>query len=73
MTVIAQLPSVKVVFPMHYYVEGYCPWPDMAPLEDFTLVADVLYTVREIDDYKAVLDVDTLPRGVEIWVLEFQE
>ena len=29
--VINQLPSVRVVLPMHYYVEGYCPWRVIAP------------------------------------------
>jgi len=72
MTVIAQLPSVKIVFPMHYYVEGYCPWPDIAPLDDFTLVAEVLHTVREIEDFKKVLDTDTLPRSVEVWTLDYE-
>jgi L-ascorbate metabolism protein UlaG (beta-lactamase superfamily) len=72
MTVIAQLPSVKVVFPMHYYVEGYCPWPEIAPLDDFTLVAEVLYTVSEIEDFKTVLDTDTLPRSVEVWILDYE-
>ena len=72
MTVIAQLPSVKVVLPMHYYVEGYCPWPDIAPLGDFTTLASETYTVREIDDFKTVLDAATLPRSVEVWVLEFE-
>lgn len=71
MTVIAQLPSVKVVFPMHYYVDGYCPWPDMAPLDVFTTVASTMHTVREIDDFQVVLNADTLPRSVEVWILEF--
>ena len=73
MTVIAQLPTVKVVFPIHYYVDGYTPWPDMAPLADFTQLAGAMYTVREIDDSEATLNPDTLPRGVEIWALEFEE
>jgi L-ascorbate metabolism protein UlaG (beta-lactamase superfamily) len=74
MTVIAQLPSVKVVFPTHYYVEGRTPtsWSAMAPLGDFTLLAATAHTVRQIDDFKVVLNADTLPRSVEVWVLEYK-
>jgi len=72
MTVIAQLPSVKVVFPMHYYVEGYCPWSAMAPVNDFTELAQMMYTVREIDGSSVSLDAETLPRSVEVWVLQFE-
>ena len=72
MTVIGQLPTVKVVFPMHYYVAGYCPWTDFAPLEDFTDLAEASYTVRTIDGYWATLDSETLPRSVEVWVLEYK-
>jgi len=72
MTVVAQLPSAKVVLPVHYYVEGYTPWPDMAPLEDFTGLAGTTYTVREIDGYSATIDAGTLPRSVEVWALEFK-
>ena len=72
MTVIGQLPSVKVVFPMHYFVAGYCPWTDFAPLEDFTDLAESSYTVRTIDNYYVTLDAETLPRSVEVWVLEYK-
>ena len=73
LTVIAQLPSVSVVLPMHYYVEGITPstWSDMAPLEEFTQVAAVLYEIREIGDSEATMDSDTLPRSTEIWILDY--
>ena len=72
MTVIGQLPSVKVVFPMHYFVSGFTPWTDIAPLDDFTNLAEARYTVRTIDDYYVTVDGETLPRSVEVWVLEYK-
>jgi len=73
MTVISQLPSVKVVLPTHYYVDGYTPasWSAMAPLSEFTLLAASTCPVHEIDDFQVVLNADTLPRSVEVWTLEF--
>lgn len=72
LTVMAQLPSVKVVFPMHYYVEGITPWRDFAPLTDFTDVAELQHTVRTIGDFKALLDADALPESVEVWILDYE-
>jgi len=71
LTVIAQLPAVKVVLPMHYHVDGITPWASMAPLSDFTRVADVLYTVREIGDSTVSVDADALPSSTEIWILDY--
>ena len=73
MTVIAQLPGVKVVFPIHYYVEGITPWTGMAPLSEFTSVASVMYPVIEIDDSWVTLDADDLPASLEVWVLDYVE
>lgn len=73
LTVIAQLPTVKVVFPMHYFVEEITPWPEIAPLSDFTLVADVLYTVVDQETSQVVIDSNGLPEAVEVWILEFLE
>ena len=73
LTVIAQLPSVKIVFPMHYYVEDITPWLELAPLSDFTLVADVLHTVVNQEASQVVIDSDGLPETVEIWVLDYLE
>jgi len=72
MTVIGQLSSVRVVLPMHYFVAGLTPWPDMAPLEDFTVLAGTTYPVREIGDYAVSLDGEELPDSVEIWVLAYK-
>lgn len=73
MTVIAQLPSVKVVLPMHYRVDGITPWPDMAPLTDFTVLADTLYPVLTKDADQVIVDSESLPESVEIWVLDFKK
>ncbi len=72
MTVIAQLPSVKLVFPMHYFVAGITPssWSAMAPLNVFTLLARAVYSVREIDGYQVTLNAETLPRSTEVWILD---
>lgn len=72
LTVIAQLPTVKIVFPMHYFVDGITPWPEIAPLSDFTLVADVLHAVVNQEANQVVIDSEALPKSVEVWVLEHQ-
>ncbi|MGY4706685.1 MBL fold metallo-hydrolase [Candidatus Bipolaricaulota sp. J31] len=70
--VIKQLPSVRVVFPMHYYVEGLCPWKELAPRESFLKRArDEDWVVREFESPSVTLSPDTLPNAVEIWVLPF--
>ena len=73
LTVIAQLPSVKIVFPMHYYVEDITPWPDIAPLADFTLVAEAIVEVIDQETHQVVIDSNALPEPVEVWVLEYLE
>ena len=74
MTVIGQLPSVRVVFPMHYYVEGITPvsWAQMAPLGEFTTVAAETHVVREIEGYQVEMNRETLPDAVEVWILEYK-
>ena len=73
LTVIAQLPTVKIVFPMHYYVEDITPWPEIAPLSDFTLVADTMHEVINQETHQVVIDSSALPETVEVWVLEFSD
>jgi len=73
LTVIAQLATVKVVFPMHFYVDGITPWTDMAPLSAFTQVAEVLYDVVEYDTAHVVLEAGELPEDVEISILPYLE
>ncbi len=74
MTVIAQLPSVKVVFPMHYYVAGATPtsWSSMETAEPFLQLAETMYTVREIDGHQVAVSADTLPRSPEVWSLDYK-
>ena len=70
--VIKQLPSVRIVLPMHYYVEGYCPWKEIAPLDGFLAKARAEgWTVRELDSPSVSLTPETLPDSVEVWVLPF--
>ncbi len=73
LTVIAQLPSVKIVLPMHYRVEGITPWPDIALLSQFTTVASALYPVIEQPASYAEVDSDALPESAEVWVLPHME
>ena len=70
LTVIAQLRSVKVVFPMHYFVEGFTPWPDIAPLSSFTSVAAIMHTVVDQQASRVVIDSQALPETVETWILD---
>jgi L-ascorbate metabolism protein UlaG (beta-lactamase superfamily) len=71
--VISQLPSVKIVFPMHYNVEGITPWPTIAPLLDFTALAEPVYTMVEQETHQILIDSENLPESVEIWILDFME
>ena len=73
MTVIAQLPTVKIVFPMHYFVEDITPWLEIGPLADFTLVADVMHEIIDQETHQIVIDSNALPEDVEVWLLEFSE
>jgi len=70
--VVKQIPSVRVVLPMHYYVEGYCPWKQLAPLGRFLERARAEgWMVREFDSARMTLVPDGLPERVEVWVLPF--
>jgi len=71
LTLIAQLPTVKIVFPMHYHVEDITPWPEIAPLSDFTLVADATVDVVDQETHQVVIDSNALPEDVEVWILEY--
>ncbi len=72
MTVLGQLPSVKVAFPMHYAVAGVTPWQEMAPVSRFTTLASGTKTVRHVGSPSVVLSPDTLPSVAEIWVLDYK-
>ncbi len=70
--VIKQLPTVKIAIPMHYYVEGYCPWEDMATVDGFIELAKAEWTVQEIETSRITINEDDLPGSVEVWVLPFE-
>jgi len=73
LTVIAQLPTVKIVLPMHYNVEGITPWSTIAPLSDFSLAADGLHTVITQETHQMDIDSEALPEALEIWILDYME
>ena len=72
MTVVAQLPSVRVAIPMHYYVDGFTPWSAMQPVSTFTALAGLMYPVEEIDGSSVVLDSNDLTDATEVWVLDYE-
>lgn len=70
--VVKQLPTVRVVLPMHYFVEGYCPWKQLSPLDPFLERArSEGWSVREFDSPSITLSAESLPNSVEVWVLPF--
>lgn len=69
--VIQQLPTVKVAIPMHYYVEGYCPWKEIGPVDNFLTQAEAKWTVTAIGDSQVTVSESTLPETVEVWVMDF--
>lgn len=70
--VVKQLPSVRAVLPMHYYVEGYCPWKEIAPIDGFLEEArEEGWAVVEKDSAKVTLSPEALPQTVEVWVLPY--
>ncbi len=73
LTVIGQLPTVKIVLPMHYYVDGITPWPDMAPLSNFTSAAEGTYEIVIKDAAQVVLGADELPEDTQVWLLDYLE
>ncbi len=66
------LPSVRIVIPMHYFVEGLCPWP-LAPVDDFLAAAGEHWTVRRLDASEVKLSKESLPDKTEVWVMRYQE
>jgi L-ascorbate metabolism protein UlaG (beta-lactamase superfamily) len=69
--VIQQLPTVKVAIPMHYYVEGYCPWKEISRVDDFLTEAQAMWTVRQIGSSQVTVSETTLPDDTEVWVMAF--
>ena len=73
LAVIAQIPSLKIVVPMHYYVSGITPWNSLAPLSEFTQLASSAHTLVEKGSHLVVIDAETLPETLEIWLLDAME
>ncbi len=69
--VINQLPTVRIVVPMHYFVDGYCPWP-LAPVDAFLAAVGKSWPIHRIGS-EATVTADALPESVEIWVMTFAE
>ena len=63
--VIEQFDSVRIVFPMHYFVAGITPWADMAPLSSFTDVIPRSWTIRVPESFEVIID--ELPASLEVW------
>jgi len=68
---IKQLPTVRIVVPMHYFVEGYCPWKDLAPVGDFLTLVGETWPIREVGGSRVTIGADSLPESVEVWVMQF--
>ena len=57
---------------MHYFVEGYCPWEVIAPLDGFLEQArDHGWPVRELEEAQVTLSPEGLPETLEVWVLPY--
>lgn len=70
--VIKQLPTVKVVLPMHYFVEGHCPWRGLDPLSVFIdLAQEEGWPVQKPGASQVVLSADALPEALEVWAMDF--
>jgi len=70
--VIKRLPTVRAVLPMHYFVEGYCPWEEIAPLDGFLELARAEgWPVQEMNSSQITVGPDALPDSLEVWVLPF--
>ena len=70
-TLIDQIPSLRVVFPMHTLVEGITPWPALAPVSTFLDRVDTRWPIRTIEGPSAILADGALPEAVEVWVLDY--
>lgn len=68
--VVKQLPSVRVVVPMHYFVAGYCPWPAMAGVDAFLGLAKAEgWEVRDLETAEVAMSQESLPANREVWVM----
>ena len=68
---IDQIPSLRVVFPMHTFVEGITPWPALAPISAFIAQIDERWTLRTFDGPSVALANDELPDELEVYLLDY--
>jgi len=68
-TVIESLPTVRVILPMHFRVEGITPWAEIGPLSDFLEVVPRSWTVLQAEDDHVVLTDQDLPAAPTVWVV----
>ena len=68
---IDQIPSLRVVFPMHTFVAGITPWPDLAPVSTFLDWVGDRWMIRTLEESSVVLADDDLPEELEVWVLDY--
>ncbi len=61
------LPSLKVVFPMHYRTDAIPDWP-IRPLEEFLEVNP--FPAKQLESSEVELTRDDLPPQREVWVLK---
>ncbi|MCX6092083.1 MAG: MBL fold metallo-hydrolase [Candidatus Bipolaricaulota bacterium] len=64
--VVRGLSDVRLVFPMHYRTERIADWP-IAPVDAFLRTMD---NARHIESSTVALTKATLPKALEVWVLE---
>lgn len=70
--VVKSLLSVRIVVPIHYFIEGFRPWP-LAPVDDFVDAAAPHWTVHPLNASEAKLNEEILPDKTEVWVMHCQE
>jgi len=61
------LPKLRVVIPMHFKTDLIPDWP-IGPVEPFAKMMD---NVKHIGDSEVVLTRETLPKHLEVWILDY--
>jgi L-ascorbate metabolism protein UlaG (beta-lactamase superfamily) len=68
--VVESLPSLRVAIPMHYAIDGLCPWPFAEVTPFVELATSKGWTTRELDASSIALE--ALPEALEVWVLDYK-
>lgn len=66
--IVAKLPQVKVIIPMHYKTDILGPDFPIDPVEKFT---SRMQNIVEIGSEEVVLTQDSLPSSPEVWILNY--